>query len=198
MVMSQRSFELHRQLSRYKELRDLDNPEVGSLLVHGFSAVDLSGISIQKTEVPSAVNGPDTIITIKEIVDNENATASSLSEYGIKNKLIRTTDYMRSFRGKFSKPEQRLNSLPESEPRDLNMLNALSRMTNLVLKTYLHLEDSKASDLEITNCEHLLASTYKELDNYLLEELDFVESINLYDATAHVSLVRKLGSLVLY
>lgn len=200
--MSRYSADLHRAILSYPQFNEtLNDSNVQKIHYSGFNAVDLSGVSITKTGEPPVKNKADALISIIEIKPLEEFIDGKLLRKAPEldeKKVVVATDYVRSSKGNFSFPEQRISTISPEGLEDDVILKSLSRAVNTLIKNLIYCEKSEDNDLIQINAENMLGSAYKELDLYISEKNAFIESMGKYDASTHRKLYKKLGALVLF
>lgn len=215
-MKTERSKEIHANLVKYyRELRGLDDPRVDRLLMFGYSAINFSGVYIQKTSEPietsrdnvnfnehdGFISNPTNLITIGEfqpIGINDVSYESDNYARQPEDLIVKVTDYTVSSLGEYSEPEQYINIYSPYESDKVSHINNLARIAINLTNKYIELESNDGSDLDLTNCEYQLAGTYRNIFQYLEEEKIFQTSMGSYSSTEHQRLLRKIGSLVFY
>jgi len=194
------SSELHKELLKYEELKDLDNPHVGRVAAYGINAMDLSGIVITKVSEPTRKNKAATLVSITEI-----ESLPSISGLEITNKapetdarLVRVTDYLRNKNGLFSRPDQKISIYNSIKDSKISVVHELSKLSGEIMKEFLTLEAIDAEKELQDKCTHKLSRVYSEMSRHIEEEQKFDSALDLYSTAEHIRLRRKLGALVLY
>lgn len=161
--------------------------------------MDLSGINITKTGETLTNNKSDSIISITEIKPIDSVAEGEILKKAPKideQKKVVVTNYTRTIKGNFSKPEQSVFSLDEIKS-DEAIIKSLTNMANILIKNFLKCENSQDSDLDECNAEAMLGYVYGELASHL-PRTTFIDSKRPYNADEHSRLYKKLGSLVLF